>query len=115
MSSTPSPDRAHPSEQAPTSNLAPLPDQVGLPEEALPGAPDDDGWRRLHPITPLLRGWKVIAAVLVAFGHQSFQWFYELRDVPAMRISLLLAGIVVLLLITYVDPLTTWLPSLLKK
>ena len=28
---------------------------------------------------------------------------------------LLLISIVVLLLITYVDPLTTWLPSLLKK
>lgn len=28
------------------------------------------GWQRLHPLTPVVRGWKVVAAVLVIFGQQ---------------------------------------------
>ena len=28
-------------------------------------AADDAGWRRVHPITPLLRSWRVIAVFLV--------------------------------------------------
>ena len=47
--------------------------------------------------------------------------FLQLPGVQTILASLLcimlglLVGFVVLLLITYVDPLTTWLPSLLKK
>ena len=38
-----------------------------------------------------------------------------MTGVVASGAMLALPSIVVLLLITYVDPLTTWLPSLLKK
>lgn len=34
-------------------------------------APATDGqWRRLHPLTPFVRGWKVVAAALVLVGQQ---------------------------------------------
>ena len=35
--------------------------------------PGDLVWRRLHPITPLVRGWAVIAVLLVVFGRQSIE------------------------------------------
>jgi putative membrane protein len=30
----------------------------------------DNDWRRLHPLTPLVRGWKIVAALLVVVGQQ---------------------------------------------
>jgi putative membrane protein len=37
----------------------------------LPKAVADEGqWQRLHPLTPLVRGWKVLAAALVIVGQQ---------------------------------------------
>ncbi|WP_426563675.1 PH domain-containing protein [Angustibacter sp. McL0619] len=30
----------------------------------------DDGWRRLHPLTPLARGWKVVAVILALIAQQ---------------------------------------------
>ncbi|MDR7383742.1 PH domain-containing protein [Promicromonospora iranensis] len=32
---------------------------------------EDLGWRRVHPITPLVRGWAVVGAALVILGQQS--------------------------------------------
>jgi len=32
--------------------------------------PDSPLWRRVHPITPVLRGWKVLVALLVILGTQ---------------------------------------------
>lgn len=32
--------------------------------------PEDEPWRRLHPLTPVVRGWKVLAAALVVIGQQ---------------------------------------------
>ncbi len=42
---------------------------VELPPGALPPA-DQDGWRRLHKVTPVLKGWKVVAIALVILGQQ---------------------------------------------
>lgn len=36
-------------------------------------APSDLVWKRLHPVTPLVRGWAVIAVLLVIFGRQSIE------------------------------------------
>ena len=33
--------------------------------------PPDGGWQRLHPLTPLVRGWKVVAVVLALMAQQS--------------------------------------------
>lgn len=39
--------------------------------QPLPKAVADEGqWQRLHPLTPLVRGWKVLAAALVIVGQQ---------------------------------------------
>lgn len=34
-------------------------------------AADDLEWRRVHPVTPLVRGWTILAAALVILGQQS--------------------------------------------
>ena len=35
----------------------------------------DDGWRRVHPATPLLRSWQVLAIALVFFGQDIGEGF----------------------------------------
>jgi putative membrane protein len=47
-------------------------DEPGLPPPGeLPRAVADEGsWQHLHPLTPLVRGWKVLAAALVVIGQQ---------------------------------------------
>lgn len=46
------------------------PEPPALPSQ-LPAAVADEGsWQHLHPLTPLVRGWKVLAAVLVIIGQQ---------------------------------------------
>ena len=37
-----------------------------------------DDWRRLHPLTPLLRGWRVLLLLVAAFGQQGLQQSGEL-------------------------------------
>jgi putative membrane protein len=37
----------------------------------------DEGWRRLHPLTPVLRGWKVFAAAVAIGAQQAYG-----RDTP---------------------------------
>lgn len=36
----------------------------------LPGTPDEQGWRRLHKVTPVLKGWKVLAVGLALLTQQ---------------------------------------------
>ena len=66
---------------APGPSLEPGSGEAGPPREAPqsgpPAAlpvqrepPTEDGWHRLHPLTPLVRGWKVVAAMLVVVGQQ---------------------------------------------
>jgi putative membrane protein len=54
-----------------------LPPPVGLaaarpapPDAELPGDADTEGWRRLHKVTPVLRGWKVIAVAVAILAQQ---------------------------------------------
>ncbi|WP_242504192.1 PH domain-containing protein [Promicromonospora panici] len=44
------------------------PDQPGVPDQP---AAEDLEWRRVHPITPLVRGWAVVGAAIVILGQQS--------------------------------------------
>lgn len=46
----------------------PTPDQAGT--AALPGTPDEQGWHRLHRVTPVLKSWKVLAVGLVILAQQ---------------------------------------------
>ncbi|MFD6141395.1 PH domain-containing protein [Promicromonospora sp. NPDC060271] len=44
---------------------------AGRPDDSgRPGAEDLD-WRRVHPVTPLVRGWAVVGAAIVILGQQS--------------------------------------------
>ncbi|MCP2266465.1 PH domain-containing protein [Promicromonospora thailandica] len=45
------------------------PDQGTPPEPAA----DDLEWRRVHPVTPLVRGWAVVGAALLILGQQSLE------------------------------------------
>lgn len=51
---------------------APRPD-AGVPPEQAARAGDvpADAWRRMHPVTPALRGWKVLVAVVAIVGYQA--------------------------------------------
>ena len=58
---------------APTPGAAGTPGPSPLPEGPVQAAlpqPSQDGWYRLHPLTPLVRGWKMVAALLVVIGQQ---------------------------------------------
>ncbi|OJV80757.1 MAG: hypothetical protein BGO37_14420 [Cellulomonas sp. 73-92] len=45
---------------------------MSVPAPVRPEGVGEDGyvWRRMHPVTPLLRGWKIIAAVLIIASTQ---------------------------------------------
>ena len=51
-------------------------------DRALPGRSDSQGWRRLHKATPLLRGWQVVAIVLVFVWQQVLQWLPDRGQIP---------------------------------
>ncbi len=61
---------------------------VELPPGALPPA-DQDGWRRLHKVTPVLKGWKVVAVALVILGQQRGDDLITGGDAPG-RIEILI-------------------------
>ena len=47
---------------------------MSVPQPA-PVRPEDLGedgyaWRRMHPVTPLLKGWKTVAAILIIVSTQ---------------------------------------------
>ncbi len=72
----PAPDL--PAGPAPDLPVGPAPDLPAGPAPDLPAGPapgalppaDQDGWRRLHKVTPVLKGWKVLAIALVIVGQQ---------------------------------------------
>jgi putative membrane protein len=43
----------------------------GLAAQQVQPAAEDLEWRRVHPITPLVRGWAVVGAAIVILGQQS--------------------------------------------
>ena len=59
----------------------------GLPvqvEQQLPGRSDTEGWRRLHKVTPLLKGWQVFVVAAIIAVQQGFEGLFDLADVPGV-------------------------------
>ncbi len=84
-----------------STDLRPVPEQA--PEDAY-------DWRRMHPVTPALRGWKVFAAFVAAIGFQAAD---NLRDVGEWlgpgRAWLVLVGVLVLVaLVGFVYSALAW-------
>lgn len=68
----------------------------------LPGRPDAAGWRRLHKLTPLVRGWKLFIGVLVVLGHNGLNGsadFDGLFSSWSSTVLLIAGGIVLIALI----------------
>jgi len=55
----------------------------------------EDGveWRRMHPVTPAVKGWKVFVAVLVVIGSQSTNGVQELAEWLGGRVWLAALGL----------------------
>ncbi|WP_445155628.1 PH domain-containing protein [Arthrobacter sp. Hor0625] len=71
-----------------------------------------DGWQRVHPASPFIRGWVALAAMFVFFGRDAFERLLQGRPVVDDRFAgrapwLLLGGGAVLLL-TVAGFVLTW-------
>jgi putative membrane protein len=78
--------------------VTPLPEPLESPvppvpsSEPVPKAVADEGhWQRLHPLTPLVRGWKVLAAALVILGQQQGPELYR-HGLPGRTEALIALG-----------------------
>jgi putative membrane protein len=68
----------------------------------------DPGWRRLHPVTPLLRAWKVVAAVLAVVVGQNVDDILRL-DLPGWVLTLsILGGLLLLAVVGAVYSALAW-------
>jgi putative membrane protein len=65
---------------------------------AVPGTPDDEGWVRLHPLTPLLRGARFGVVLLLLLGQQGLR-----RESPLVPVLVLLVGVPVGAAFAYVS------------
>lgn len=79
----------------------PVTDQTGQP--VLPGRADQEGWRRLHKVTPLLRSWQVIVIVLAIGVQQAADNLSALArqvdvNIPMLGVLLIGGGIAVAVL-----------------
>lgn len=61
-----------------------------------PAPPADDlAWRRMHPVTPAVKGWKVLAAVLAVIAWNAADDVRQLAEWLGGRAWLVIAGLVV--------------------
>lgn len=70
------------------------------PVPAAPATPeppaDDLGWRRMHPVTPAVKGWKVLAAALAVIAWNAADDVRQLAEWLGGRAWLVVAGVIVL-------------------
>ncbi len=70
---------------------------VAVAEAAADAAPSDEsGWHRLHKVTPVLKGWKIIAFALVFFTQQRGDDLLSGRGVPGGKEVLITLGLLAL-------------------
>jgi len=68
----------------------------------------DPGWKRLHPVTPVLRAWKVVAVVLVVLAQQGLDQVLQ-ADLPGWVVLLaVVGGLVAIALVTAVYSAIAW-------
>ncbi|WP_104443471.1 PH domain-containing protein [Arthrobacter sp. P2b] len=79
---------------------------------AADSAAPDDGWLRVHPASPFVRGWVALAAIGFFFGRDIFERMLQGRpvftDELAGRAPWLLAGGAAMLLIAVLGFVLTW-------
>ncbi|MCL2849488.1 MAG: hypothetical protein FWE61_05535, partial [Micrococcales bacterium] len=65
------------------------------------GAPalDSPAWRRMHPVTPAVRGWKVLVGVLVVLGYQTADSVSWMNQAPAPAWLVLAAMVLVVVVV----------------
>lgn len=71
------------------------------PAAGPPPAPEaDGGWHRLHPVTPVIRSWKVVAVLLLVYVQQRSDALFAGQGLPGrtevlVSVGLLLVGVLV--------------------
>ncbi|PPK93441.1 putative membrane protein [Kineococcus xinjiangensis] len=68
----------------------------------------DPGWQRLHPVTPLLRGWKTLAVIFAVLVHQNFEHLLEPERPSWQLLAAVGGGIVLLTLLSVVWGVLAW-------
>jgi putative membrane protein len=83
----------------------PAPAQAGSPASPAPSKLTE----RPHPLTPLIRGWVVLLALLLGLGREVLSWFTENHPLPPLQ--LLLGGIGGVALIAIGIGFASWLAT----
>jgi putative membrane protein len=90
----------------PTDDAAPT-----APAPAPVSAPDDDAveWRRMHPVTPAVKGWKFFAAIVAVVAYNAADDLRSVAGEIGSRMWLyVLLGIVVATVIAFVYSAIAW-------
>lgn len=72
-------------------------------------APEAKLTERPHPLTPLIRGWVVLLALLIGFGREVISWFTEQHPLPP--VTLLGAGVAAIVVVAVGAGLISWLTT----
>lgn len=79
------------------------------------GPDDAETWHRVHPVSPLVKGWIAIIAVIVVFGRGIFEDLVAGRGVPEdvpggapVPVWVIVAAVVLVILIFAVSFFLTW-------
>ncbi|NAZ82054.1 PH domain-containing protein [Kineococcus sp. R8] len=98
---------------APAAEAVPAVDAV--PAEVAaglePGAREvltDPGWKRLHPVTPVLRAWKIVAVALVVLAQQGLDNLLQARLPGWVLLLVVVGGLAALALVTAVYSAVAW-------
>ncbi|WP_337062354.1 PH domain-containing protein [Kineococcus sp. G2] len=69
---------------------------------------EDAGWRRLHPVTPVLRAWKIVAAVLAFAVVQNVDELLRIDVEPWLLALIVLGGLLALAVVGAVYSAVAW-------
>lgn len=72
-------------------------------------APPAVDWRRMHPVTPALKGWKIVVAVLVVVGYQAADDVRRLLElVEGYRWLVVLGGLAAVAVVGFAYSALAW-------